>query len=321
MSMWEPGVKKRVLYAGTGDVVDYQEGTKAVFHYETCKLDEPPTVLDDSRTQEKPMELIFGKKFKLEIWEKCLMSMRVGEVAEFICEPKVVVQYPVVAKSLRDIRQGKQDRPRHCCGMASDNSLGYPDLDQLVKNPQPLAFIIELIKVEKKGEYSQEAWQMTPEEKKAALPRLQEEGNNLYKLKQFHQAADKYAEALGCIEQLLIREKPGDADWMSLDNRKIPLLLNYAQCKLILGDYYPVIEHTTTVLTRDERNVKAYFRRGKAHAAVWNEREAQADFSKVLELDASLKGAVRKELKLLEDRIKSTEKEEWEKLKGKNVFG
>eukprot|EP00058_Branchiostoma_floridae_P026536 XP_002612027.1 hypothetical protein BRAFLDRAFT_59716 [Branchiostoma floridae] len=263
MSMWEPGVKKRVLYAGTGDVVDYQEGTKAVFHYETCKLDEPPTVLDDSRSQEKPMELIFGKKFKLEIWEKCLMSMRVGEVAEFVCEPRV----------------------------------------------------------EKKGEYSQEAWQMTPEEKKAALPRLQEEGNNLYRLKQFHQAADKYAEALGCIEQLLIREKPGDEEWVGLDSRKVPLLLNYSQCKLILGDYYPVIEHTTAVINRDEGNVKAYFRRGKAHAAVWNEREAQADFSKVLELDPTLKGAVRKELKLLEDRIKSTKKEEWGKLKGKNVFG
>lgn len=29
---------------------------------------------------------------------------------------------------------------------------------------------------------------------------------------------------------------------------KIPLLLNYAQCKLINKEYYSVIEHCTTVL-------------------------------------------------------------------------
>jgi AH receptor-interacting protein len=40
-------------------------------------------VLDDSRTWEKPMELIIGKKFKLEAWETCLQTMLVGEVASF----------------------------------------------------------------------------------------------------------------------------------------------------------------------------------------------------------------------------------------------
>jgi AH receptor-interacting protein len=40
-------------------------------------------VLDDSRTWDKPMELILGKKFKLEVWETCLQTMMVGEVASF----------------------------------------------------------------------------------------------------------------------------------------------------------------------------------------------------------------------------------------------
>jgi AH receptor-interacting protein len=42
------------------------------------------TLLDNSKSIEKPMELIFGKKFKLEIWEELLKSMRVKEVAEFL---------------------------------------------------------------------------------------------------------------------------------------------------------------------------------------------------------------------------------------------
>ena len=47
------------------------------------------------------------------------------------------------------------------------------------------------------------------------------------------------------------REKPGDEHWKALDDRKIPLLLNYSQCKLLCKDYYPVIEHTTEVLKKD----------------------------------------------------------------------
>ena len=47
------------------------------------------------------------------------------------------------------------------------------------------------------------------------------------------------------------REKPGDEDWTSLDKEKIPFLLNYSQCHLLLGNYYAVIEHTTEVITKD----------------------------------------------------------------------
>ena len=37
------------------------------------------------------MELIFGKKFKLEVWEKLLKTMKVKEVAEFTCDMKVII--------------------------------------------------------------------------------------------------------------------------------------------------------------------------------------------------------------------------------------
>ena len=51
-------------------------------------------------------------------------------------------------------------------------------------------------------------------------------------------------------------------------------------------------------------NVKAYFKRGKAHAAVWNAQEAQADFAKVLQLDPALAPVVSRELRALEARIR-----------------
>jgi hypothetical protein len=43
-------------------------------------VNEEHTLLDDSRGWAKPMELIFGKKFKLECWELALRTMRLGEV-------------------------------------------------------------------------------------------------------------------------------------------------------------------------------------------------------------------------------------------------
>ena len=57
-------------------------------------------------------------------------------------------------------------------------------------------------------------------------------------------------------------------------------------------------------------NVKAYFKRAKAHAAVWNEVEARADFAKVLQLDPSLGPSVAKELRAMDERIRTKEKEE-----------
>lgn len=62
--------------------------------------------------------------------------------------------YPMVAKSLRRIAEGKDpvDWHVHTCGMANMfafHTLGYNDLDELQKEPQPLIFVLELLKVRK----------------------------------------------------------------------------------------------------------------------------------------------------------------------------
>lgn len=83
---------------------------------------------------------------------------------------------------------------------------------------------------------------------------------------------------------------------------KVPVLLNYAQCRLLANDYYAVIEHCNDVLKLDSNNVKAYFRRAKANFGAWNPKEAREDFLKAAELDPSLQVAVLKELKAI-DRV------------------
>jgi len=45
--------------------------------------------MDDTRKQNKPMELYIGKKFKFEVWETCIKSMKLHEVASFTVHPVV----------------------------------------------------------------------------------------------------------------------------------------------------------------------------------------------------------------------------------------
>ncbi|XP_017538767.1 AH receptor-interacting protein isoform X2 [Pygocentrus nattereri] len=174
------------------------------------------------------------------------------------------------------------------------------------------------IKVLPPGSFALETWAMTDEEKLQAVPQIHEEGNMLFKKGQTAAAAEKYYNAIACLKNLQMKEQPGDLAWIKLDQMITPLLLNYCQCKLMLGQYYEVLDHCSSLLNKYEDNLKAYFKRGKAHAAVWNEAEARADFAKVLALDPSLGPAVAKEIRAMEEKIREKEKEE--KGRYRNLF-
>ena len=47
--------------------------------------------IDDSHNFEQPVELLIGKKFKLEVWETVIQSMAVKEVAEFEVDKNVII--------------------------------------------------------------------------------------------------------------------------------------------------------------------------------------------------------------------------------------
>lgn len=49
-------------------------------------------MIDDSRKVNggKPMELVLGKKFKLEVWEAIIQKMAINEVARFTVDKSVI---------------------------------------------------------------------------------------------------------------------------------------------------------------------------------------------------------------------------------------
>nr|CAG4644124.1 EOG090X09NR [Lepidurus arcticus] len=313
MSAKEPIVKK-IVYAGKQPLQEYSNGSKITFHYQTRRKLEDGSIVsvDDSRKRGQPMELLLGKQFKLEIWESMVQTMALGEVSTFEVDKSLVLPYPIVSKTLRDAHRKVEHQNKHCCGFMSmqEGGLGYPDLEDLLKNPQDLEFTFELLSVVPPESYEKEAWQMDDTEKLDSLDSLKEKGNRFFAAKDYTKAREKYELALGLIEQLQLKEKPGEVEWKKLDDTKNPFLLNLSQCLLYLQDYYAVIQHCTDVLTRDPLNVKALFRRGKAFAQVWEEAKAKADFHLAVQNDSQLKALVDKELVILDSKIQEKSQQE-----------
>ncbi len=93
-----PRIVKKVIHAGRGRPLDFVTGAKALLDYQAQVL--PPDsesddtqhlntadlpVIDDTRKRYpqgygEPLELVFGKKFQIPIWEECLQTMLLDEV-------------------------------------------------------------------------------------------------------------------------------------------------------------------------------------------------------------------------------------------------
>ncbi|KAI9514621.1 hypothetical protein NQZ68_031508 [Dissostichus eleginoides] len=274
-----PGVKKKILAGGSGPLPHLPIGTKLVFHFQTLLDDFERTVIDDSRLAGRPAEIFAGKMFKMEVWETLLGSMRIGEVAEFWCDAVHTGLYPIVSKGMRLVAQGKDplEGQRHTCGMGNMfnyHSTGFPELDELMRTPQPLIFIMELLQVGDPMSYERESWMMEKDEKLQMVPILHMQGNALVKQRKYREAASKYKEAVLLLKTVQSRsvgwegwqrkeevelwsavtdergEMPGDIDYINLGRMIIPLELNYCQCMLELEEYYDVIEHTTELLEK-----------------------------------------------------------------------
>ena len=206
----------------------------------------------------------------------------------------------------------------HCCGFnLIERGVGHADLDALLKEPQSLEFIFEVVAVEKPGEYEKDSFLLSEQERIDLIPKLKEAGNELFKSGQYAEAGAKYEEALAYLEQLMLKEKPNDVEWNELNALKMPILLNFSLCKFHTKDYYSCIEHTSTVLATQPSNVKALFRRAKAQAVVWNLQEARADFGRCVELDAGMEREVGAQLEHLNKLEAQKLKEEREMFQGK----
>lgn len=322
-------LKREILYPGKAGLDELEPETKLVFHFKTViinKKGSEPVVIDDSKklTNGEPVETIYGKQFKLPIWESCLASMRKGEICQLTVRDDPVthyicLNYAITAKCFRQHYKMEPTGPHashhltHHCSMSLNHS-SYEDLNRMIQNPPEIfIFTFELINVIPPKNYTKEIWQMSDPEKLTILPRLREDGNSKFAECDYDGAGASYLKGLGIIESLISKERPGDPEFTRLEESKVPFLLNLAQVKLNQGQYYDCIKHTDEVLKRDPENIKALFRRAKAHAGVWNLSDAKNDFKKCIEYDRRMTKAASKCMQELEAREVLKNKEDREK--------
>lgn len=83
-----PTIKKKILSAGK-QFVEMKKGSRVKFHFQTRKVGNGNTIIDDSRKMKEPMQLVIGLKFKLEVWEVIIQKMCLHEVASFTMDKSV----------------------------------------------------------------------------------------------------------------------------------------------------------------------------------------------------------------------------------------
>lgn len=92
-------------------------------------------------------------------------------------------------------------------------------MDDLLNNPRPIRMIIHLKQILTPNEYKIDSWQLNDDGRLRSSETLRLEGNELFKKGEYDEAKDKYREALTLLDGLLLKEKPGDPEYIELDNK------------------------------------------------------------------------------------------------------
>ncbi|KAM0878373.1 hypothetical protein ACQ4PT_034920 [Festuca glaucescens] len=158
---------------------------------------------------------------------------------------------------------------------------------------------------------------MTVEERIEAADRRKLEGNDYFKEKKFDEAMQQYEMAVAYMGDDFMFQLFGKYRDMALAVKN-PCHLNTAACLIKHKRFDEAIAQCSIVLSEDETNVKALFRRGKAKAELGQTEAAREDFLKAKKHSPEDKEILR-ELRLLAEQDKAMYQKQKELYKG--LFG
>lgn len=130
-------------------------------------------------------------------------------------------------------------------------------------------------------------WKWSPEEKYQISLKYKERGVELFRDTRYVDAFHKFSKAckilitLEPINDLRLEENL----LKNIQNLRIVLYNNIAECHMHRGNYEHVITLCGQVLDRDENNVKALYRRGVAYGNLSNFEKALEDLRKALKIE------------------------------------
>ncbi|KAL5543378.1 hypothetical protein UlMin_007162 [Ulmus minor] len=197
-------------------------------------------------------------------------------------------------------------------GYGKEGSFSFP-------NVPPMADILyeaELIGFDETKE-GKARGDMTVEERIGVADRRKMDGNALFMEEKLEEAMQQYEMAIAYMGDDFMFQLFGKYRDMALAVKN-PCHLNTAACLIKLKRYEEAIGQCTIVLTEDENNAKALFRRGKARAELGQTDAAREDFLKARKYAPEDK-AIAKELRSLAEHDKAIYQKQKEIYKG--IFG
>ncbi|RLN30326.1 peptidyl-prolyl cis-trans isomerase FKBP42-like [Panicum miliaceum] len=197
-------------------------------------------------------------------------------------------------------------------GYGKEGSFSFPNVPPMAD----LVYEVELIGFDdvKEGKARSD---MTVEERIAAADRRKIEGNEYFKEKKLEEAMQQYEMAIAYMGDDFMFQLFGKYRDMALAVKN-PCHLNMAACLIKLNRFDESIVQCSIVLSEDESNVKALFRRGKAKSELGQTESAREDFLKAKKYSPEDKEILR-ELRLLAEQDKALYQKQKELYKG--LFG
>ncbi|KAL3537449.1 hypothetical protein ACH5RR_000815 [Cinchona calisaya] len=277
-------VTKQIIKEGHG-----QKPSK----YSTCFLhykawtESTQHKFEDTWQEQQPLELILGKE------KKVMTGLAIG-VASMKSGERALLH---VGWEL---------------GYGKEGSFSFPNVPPMAD----VIYEVELIGFDETKEGKARS-DMTVEERIGAADRRKMDGNALFKDDKLEEAMQQYEMAIAYMGDDFMFQLFGKYRDMALAVKN-PCHLNMAVSLIKLKRYDEAIMHCSIVLTEDENNVKALFRRGKARAELGQTDGAREDFLKASKFAPGDK-AIAKELRLLAEYDKAVYQKQKELYKG--LFG
>eukprot|EP00262_Sarcandra_glabra_P013364 TRINITY_DN3684_c0_g1_i1.p1 TRINITY_DN3684_c0_g1~~TRINITY_DN3684_c0_g1_i1.p1 ORF type:complete len:376 (+),score=87.45 TRINITY_DN3684_c0_g1_i1:207-1334(+) len=242
---------------------------------------------EDTWQEQRPVELVLGKeKTQMAGLGIGVSSMKAGERAV--------------------LRVGWE------LGYGKEGSFSFPNVPPMAD----LLYEVELIGFDEAKEGKARS-DMTVEERIQAADKRKMEGNVHFKDEKLEEAMQQYEMAIAYMGDDFMFQLFGKYRDMALAVKN-PCHLNMAACLIKLKRYDEAIGQCSIVLSEDENNVKALFRRGKARAELGQTDSAREDFQKARKYAPEDK-AITRELRLLAEHEKAVYQKQREIYKG--IFG
>eukprot|EP00475_Leptophrys_vorax_P029786 TRINITY_DN4403_c0_g1_i1.p1 TRINITY_DN4403_c0_g1~~TRINITY_DN4403_c0_g1_i1.p1 ORF type:complete len:363 (-),score=19.64 TRINITY_DN4403_c0_g1_i1:71-1159(-) len=184
---------------------------------------------------------------------------------------------------------------------ADDGTMNHPDGDKYPDWPTDL-------------EERPTAWQWWLEATKS----IKDLGTHHFKNGDYRMAFRRYRKAMVYLDKTWdMKDIPGDT-LEELHVIRDALLSNYAACKLKRGDYDGAIEDCTSIVSRNDKNAKAFFRRAQAYLGRNELEPAIEDLSHALKLEPNDSG-IKRELAAAKKKLAT--RREKEKAAYAKMFG